>query len=153
MKNAELKILAIASMGGHWKQLLCIVSPTATDVETVYVSTHPKCATMVEGHTYYTVDDFSRWNFYKLAPVFFQAMRIICKEAPDTVITTGAAPGLIFLFAAKLLSKKTIWIDSAANVLRLSMSGKIASKFASKVYTQWEELSNAKILFAGNVLD
>ena len=153
MKDKKIKILAIASIGGHWKQLLRIVSPNFTDIETVYVSTHPKCAAMVEGHTYYTVSDFSRWDFYKSAPLFLQAIRIIRNESPDTVITTGAAPGLIFLLIAKLSGKKTIWVDSAANVLHLSMSGRIASKFASQVYTQWEELLNAKILFAGNVLD
>jgi len=153
MKDKKIKILAIASIGGHWKQLLRIVPPTFAGIETVYVSTHPKCATMVEGHTYYTVSDFSRWNFYKLVPVFFQAVRIIRKEFPNTVITTGAAPGLIFLFAAKLSGKKTVWIDSVANVLHLSMSGRIASKFASKVYTQWEGLSSKKIFFVGSVLD
>jgi UDP-N-acetylglucosamine:LPS N-acetylglucosamine transferase len=147
------KLLAVASIGGHWKQLLRIVPPTSTDIETVYVCTHPKCATMVEGHRYYSVGDFSRWNFYKIVPAFFQAIRIIRNEAPDAVITTGAAPGLIFLLAAKLLGKKTVWIDSVANVLRLSMSGKIASKFASRIYTQWKELSSPKIFFAGSVLD
>jgi len=153
MNRTKLKILAIASVGGHWIELLRITQGLETAGELVFVSTHDKCKTMVTGHKYYTVSDFSRWNFYKSIPVFFKALRILFKENADVVITTGAAPGLIFLFAAKLSGKKTIWIDSVANVLHLSMSGRIASKFASQTYTQWEELSNEKIFFAGNVLD
>jgi UDP-N-acetylglucosamine:LPS N-acetylglucosamine transferase len=147
------KLLAVASTGGHWIQLLRIVSPLNTELETVYLSTHPKCATMVENHKFYTMTDFSRWDCYKLIYVFFQAIKIIRKERPDIVVTTGAAPGMITLFAAKLFNKKTIWIDSIANVKHLSFSGKIASKFAAKTYTQWEALATSKILYAGNVFE
>jgi UDP-N-acetylglucosamine:LPS N-acetylglucosamine transferase len=149
-----VKILAVASIGGHWMQLLRIVNPAYFDIDTVvYLSTHPKCATMVEEHRCYTIVDFSRWDFYKLFPAFFQALKIIRSENPNIVISTGAAPGLIALLAAKLLRKKTIWIDSIANVQGLSFSGKIASKFVTKTYTQWEELATPKILYAGNVFE
>jgi len=152
IKNKELKILAVASIGGHWKQLLRIIPPTS-DIETVYVSTLPKLATMVEGCKYYTIEDFSRWDFYKIVPNFFQAIKILRKEKPKIVLTTGAAPGLIILFAAKLLGIKTFWIDSVANVQCLSMSGRIASKFATQTYTQWANLSTDKILYAGNIFE
>jgi len=153
MKNTELKVIAIASVGGHWVELLKITKNMETSANLVYVSTHNKCKTMVEGYRFFTIPDFSRWDFYKLFPAFLKALKIILRENADIIITTGAAPGVIFLLAGKVLGKKTIWIDSVANVLQLSMSGRIASKFASQVYTQWEELSNAKIFYAGNVLD
>ncbi|MDR0614395.1 MAG: hypothetical protein LBF82_00250 [Lactobacillales bacterium] len=147
------KLLAVASIGGHWMQLLRIVSPANSEFEIIYLSTHPKCATMVEGHKFYTMTDFSRWDFHKLFRVFFQAAKIIWKEKPDIVITTGAAPGMIALFVAKLFGKRTIWVDSIANVEKLSLSGKIASKFAAKTYTQWESLATPRILYAGNVFE
>jgi hypothetical protein len=146
------KLLAVASIGGHWIQLLRIIPPSTPEFGIIYLSTHPKCATMVEGRPYYTITDFNRWDFYKLIPVFFQALRIIRKENPDLVVTTGAAPGLIALLAAKLLGKKTIWIDSIANAQHLSFSGRIASKFVSQIYTQWEMLATSDIIYAGNVL-
>jgi len=148
-----MKILAVASVGGHWKQLLRIIPPSLADIESVYVSTHPKCGTMTEGRPFHSIRDFSRWDYYLMIPVFFQAIRIIRKEKPDAVVSTGAAPGLIALFAARLLGKKAIWIDSVANVERLSLSGKIASKFASQTYTQWEALATSKIKYAGSIFD
>lgn len=36
------KILAVASIGGHWVQLLRITRPLEEHYEVVYMSTHPK---------------------------------------------------------------------------------------------------------------
>lgn len=146
------KILAVASIGGHWVQLLRISKSLEEKYDVVYLSTHPKCSKMVEGNKYYLIQDFSRWDAWKLIPSLFRNFYIILKERPDAIITTGAAPGLVCLFAGKLLFRKTIWIDSIANVQHLSASGRMASKFATRVYTQWKDLSDNKILFAGNVL-
>ena len=145
------KVIAVASIGGHWIQLLRIARPMEEHYEMVYVSTHPKCATMVEGQKYCLTTDFSRSDAWKLIPTFFKAVKIIRKEKPDGIITTGAAPGLVFLLAGKLLGRKTIWIDSIANAEHLSASGRLASKFASRTYTQWKDLATGEIQFAGNV--
>lgn len=145
------KVMAVASIGGHWIQLLRIARPMEEHYEMVYVSTHPKCATMVEGQKFCQTPDFSRSDVWKLIPSFLNAFKTIRKEKPDAIITTGAAPGLMYLLAGKLLGKKTIWIDSIANAEHLSASGRMASKFASRTYTQWKNLAEGKIQYAGKV--
>lgn len=146
------KILAVASIGGHWVQLLRIAKPLEENYEVVYMSTHPKCQSMVGDCGFHTIMDFSRWNAWKILPVFFSALNVVRKENPHVVITTGAAPGLIVLFAAFCLRKKTVWIDSIANVNHLSLCGRVAKKFASRFYTQWKELEDRDVFFAGNVI-
>lgn len=148
----EKKIFAVASIGGHWIQLLRIAKPLEGRYEVVYLCTHSKCATMVEGHQFYQMADYSRWDAWKLIPSFFQLMKIIRKEHPVAILTTGATPGLTCLLAGKMLGKKTIWVDSIANVKHLSLSGRIASKFASRIYTQWKDLATSNITYAGNIL-
>jgi UDP-N-acetylglucosamine:LPS N-acetylglucosamine transferase len=145
------KVMAVASIGGHWIQLLRIARPMEEHYEMVYVSTHPKCATMVEGQRFHQTADFSRSDAWKLIPSFFKAVKTVWREKPDAIITTGAAPGLVFLMVGKLLGIKTIWIDSIANAEHLSASGRMASRFASRTYTQWKDLATEKIQFAGNV--
>ncbi len=147
----KLKVFAVASIGGHWVQLLRIAKALEKEFDVVYMSTHEKCATMVEGRIYYSMNDFSRWDFYKMFPELLHSIYIICKEKPSVVITTGAAPGLMCLFAAKICGIRTIWIDSIANVEHISFSGRIASKFASRIYTQWPSLAGNKVIFAGNI--
>ena len=147
----KLKVFAVASIGGHWVQLLRIAKALEKEFDVVYMSTHEKCATMVEGRVYYSMNDFSRWDFYKMFPELLHSIYIICKEKPSIVITTGAAPGLVCLFAAKICGIRTVWIDSIANVEHISFSGRIASKFASRIYTQWQSLEGNKVIFAGNI--
>lgn len=147
----KLKVFAVASIGGHWVQLLRIAKALEKEFDVVYMSTHEKCATMVEGRVYYSMNDFSRWDFYKMFPELLHSIYIICKEKPSIVITTGAAPGLVCLFAAKICGIRTVWIDSIANVEHISFSGRIASKFASSIYTQWPSLAGNKVIFAGNI--
>lgn len=147
----KLKVFAVASIGGHWVQLLRIAKALEKKFDVVYMSTHEKCATMVEGRVYYSMNDFSRWDFYKMFPELLHSIYIICKEKPSIVITTGAAPGLVCLFAAKICGIRTVWIDSIANVEHISFSGRIASKFASRIYTQWPSLAGNKVIFAGNI--
>lgn len=148
-----MKILAVASDGGHWIQLIRITKVLEQDFELVYVGTNRNQASFVSQHTFYKITNFSRTDCYKFFPVFFQTLRIILKERPDAVITTGAAPGVVTILLAALFRKKSVWIDSIANVRHLSLSGQIASLFASRTYTQWKELAKGKILFAGNVLE
>lgn len=146
----KIKILAIASVGGHWIQLLRL-KPLYDRHETIYVSTRADFKDMVKGK-FYHISDFNRNNMKGFFKAFSRLMKLMRTEKPDVVITTGAAPGLLGLVVAKLLGIKTIWVDSVANVEELSLSGRIASKFCSRVYTQWPDLAGGKIIYAGNVL-
>ena len=60
---------------------------------------------------------------------------------PDVIVSTGAAPGYIALRLGRLLGSRTIWLDSIANVERLSMSGEIVGRHADLWLTQWPQLS------------
>lgn len=146
-----MKVLAIASIGGHWIQLLRL-RPAFQDMDVVFVSTNKSFASLVVPYPFYAIKDFSRKNKLDIIKGFFEILKIIRKERPSTIITTGAAPGLIAIIVGRLLFCKTIWIDSLANVEELSMSGKIAIKFANKVYTQWAHLESEKVTYAGSVI-
>ena len=149
-----MKLLAVASSGGHWIQLLRITRPLENRFEVCYASTLSDRESSVHGGRFRLVNDFSRTDALKIVIVFIQVIRIIRSEKPDVIITTGAAPGLVMVFVGWLFGKKTIWVDSFANVDRLSLSGRIASLFVSRTYTQWKELENGKnIVFAGNVVE
>jgi UDP-N-acetylglucosamine:LPS N-acetylglucosamine transferase len=145
-----MKVIAIASAGGHWVELLRLL-PAFEGMEIIFVSTIESLASTVQGK-FYCVPDASRWNKFKVIVSFFKVFKIIINERPKVIISTGAAPGLMGLIAGRLLGSKTIWIDSVANAEKLSLSGRIAVRIANKTYTQWPELANHKIVYAGNIL-
>ena len=146
------KILAVASGGGHWIQLLRL-QEAFKGAEVVYVSTHSGYEKQVGGARFYAVTDANRWNKLKLVKMAFEVFNVIRKEKPDIIISTGAAPGLLAIVWGRLSGKKTIWLDSIANIERISMSGRIARPFASLHLSQWEHLANGKsTMFKGNVI-
>lgn len=146
------RVLAVASIGGHWIQLLRIAQPLEEKYDVVYMSTHPKCKTMVGNSRFHRFPDFSRWDAWKMIPASFKVFAVLIVERPSAVITTGAAPGLLTIICARMFGIKTIWIDSVANVQTMSACGRLARKFAKHVYTQWPDLADGvKVKFAGNI--
>jgi UDP-N-acetylglucosamine:LPS N-acetylglucosamine transferase len=146
------KILAVASIGGHWVQLLRITAGLAARYDICYVSTNAKCNTMLaEGSRFYAVADFSRWDAWRALPASFAILKILLKERPKCIVSTGATPGLLTIMIGRMLGIKTIWIDSVANVQTMSACGKIASKCAKHVYTQWPNLAHGRVKFCGNI--
>jgi len=135
------RLLAVASGGGHWMQLRRIV-PAFEGFETVYASVDQDPPAALAGQRYYRVRDASRRRPLAFAPLVPQLARILLKERPEVVVTTGAAPGLVALaLARRLVGSRTVWIDSIANVERLSTSGEQARRVADVWLTQWEHLA------------
>ena len=136
-RKLSARVLAIASGGGHWVELQRL-KPAFDDLDVVYASVYPEYAEDVPGHRFYSFRDVSRWDRFGFFVLFGQILKILFKERPGIVITTGSLPCCITLIFAKyLLGAKTIWIDSIANAKQLSSSGKLAGKFADIWLTQW----------------
>ena len=134
------QILAVASGGGHWADL-CRLYPIFAGLDVAFVSVHTSYASQVSGHRFYVMRDVSRRDRWGIVVLIPQLIRVVLKERPDVVITTGSAPALFALALAKLLVRaKTIWIDQIANVEEVSMSGSLARYVADVWLTQWPDL-------------
>lgn len=134
------KILAVASGGGHWIQLLRL-QPAFERLDVAYVGVQPSYAEEVSGHRFYAVRDVTRWDRWGIIVLVSQLIVILFWERPRVVITTGSAPGVFALALAKLLLRsKTIWIDSIANCDEMSSSGRQARRFSDAWLTQWPQL-------------
>ena len=130
------KVLAVASGGGHWKQLLRL-RPVFESYQSYYITTIDGLPQKSGVEHYYIVSDCSRDSLMSVVRTHFQILRIFITVRPDVVITTGAAPGLIALLFGRLIFSRTLWIDSIANGDQMSMSGRLARKLAHKVLSQW----------------
>ena len=140
MQN-HVKICAVASAGGHLSQLLKLAS-SWTRYEAFYITT---CDAVYDklskfGKTY-IVAECNREHPVAVLEVFYICARLVFRERPDVLISTGAAAGCIACFLGKLLGAKVIWIDSITNVQRLSLSGKMVRHIADLFLVQWPELA------------
>jgi UDP-N-acetylglucosamine:LPS N-acetylglucosamine transferase len=150
--KAPLRLLAIASGGGHWVQLLRVV-PAFDECTVAFVTVDQLYQCQVPDYRFYTVNDATRWNKFGLIAMAFRLVRIIWREGPDVVISTGAAPGYLALRIARWFGARTIWLDSIANVEQLSLSGKKIGPYADLWLTQWPHLAQPEgPHYAGSVL-
>jgi len=136
------KVLAVSSSGGHWVQLRR-VTPAFSDCEIVYVTTAASYRDEVAPCRFHAVRDATRWDRIGSAVLGGQIARIVARERPDIVLSTGAAPGCFAIVFGRLLGARTIWLDSLANVERMSLSGRLVRPFAGLWLTQWPELEGA----------
>lgn len=150
--SRKKKLLAIASGGGHWVQLLRL-RPAFEGCDVAYASVHPSSAEEVPGHRYYHFRDASRKNKFAFLSVVFRMFWIVLRERPDVIVTTGSAPALICLSFGRMAGARTLWIDSIANVKELSASGQKAARVAHQCVAQWPQVAvKNELEFWGRVL-
>jgi UDP-N-acetylglucosamine:LPS N-acetylglucosamine transferase len=146
------KILAVASGGGHWTQLMRLREVFEV-LDVAFLGVKEIYRNDVSPNRFYSIPDVSRLHKWSLPLSLLKLCWIILKERPELVITTGSAPGLLALRIAKLLGARTVWIDSIANVEEMSLSGRKAKKYADLWLTQWPHLaSDEGPFYAGSVL-
>ena len=137
------KVLAVASGGGHWVQLLRTL-PAFEGADIAYVTTLASYRQHVEPAQFYTICDANLWTKFRLARMALKMLWIIVRERPDLVISTGAACGYFALRMGKWFGARTIWVDSIANAEKLSLSGRKVGPYADLWLTQWPHLARAE---------
>lgn len=146
---SKSKILAVASSGGHWVQLMKIRSAWK-HMDAVYMSTVSEYQNELNKYAsendmdpprFYKTVVATRWQKFKLLRQLLDIVWVILRERPSYIVTTGAAPGFFAVKIGSLLGIKTVWIDSIANVEEMSLSGQKALSCADICLTQWEDLA------------
>lgn len=133
------RVVAVASGGGHWVQLLRL-RPAFGEGEICWITTKAGYRKDVTGPLH-VVRDANLWDKPGLVILFIQMAWLMLRLRPAVVVTTGAAPGFAAIFFGRLFGARTIWIDSIANAETLSGSGARAGRWADVWLTQWEHLA------------
>ncbi len=146
-------VLAVASGGGHWVQISRL-APAFTECDVHFVTTLAGVSPPIPGAPVSIISDASRSNKLGLLVLVVQVAVLILKIRPDVIVTTGAAPGLVALRIGSYLRARTVWIDSIANVEELSLSGKLAGRFADLWLCQWPAVAckHGRLRYEGAVV-
>lgn len=150
-----MKICFVASSGGHWEELMCL-NDIADEHEAIYITEEGGQASDFNKKPMYLLQQINRhernfvWHFIK---IIVKAWKIMKKEKPKLVITTGALIAFPFCVFAKIFGAKLIYIESFARVEDASLTGKLAYRFADLFLVQWEELVNIypKAIYVGGI--
>lgn len=133
-------VLAISSGGGHWEQLKRLREAWQS-YPVVYASVNPESGDEVAPARFFIVPHANRRMKLALIRCCFSVAVIVLRTRPAVVVSTGAAPGYFGIAIGKIIGARTLWLDSIANVDRLSLAGRMVRPFADEWLTQWEHLS------------
>jgi len=137
----KMKICLAASAGGHTSQLLEL-SESWRGSHTFWITTASALREMLSKYgQVYIAGECNREHLLRVIVVLLRCARIVFRERPDVVISTGAAVGCITCFFSKLFGAKVVWIDSITNVERISLSGRLVRPIADLFLVQWPELA------------
>jgi len=142
MERRAARLLAVASAGGHWVQLLRL-RPAFNGFDVIFLTTNKHCRCEADGQRVHLVNEASRWNKLALLLMAVRVMWVIACVRPDFIVSTGAAPGYIAVRLGRLIGARTIWIDSMANADELSLSGRRVGRYADLWLTQWPHLASS----------
>ena len=138
----EMKVLFVASSGGHLEEISQL-KRIAKEYENALVTEKNGFEVRNFGNRQYFVPQINRKELLflpKFIRLFFRARRILKKEKPDVVITTGALISYPFCVLQKRKHGKVIYIESFARVKEPSLSGKLIHKHADLFIVQWEDM-------------
>ena len=150
-----MKACFIASSGGHWEELMCLKA-IADEHDTVYITEDGGQARDSSLENLYRLPQINRrqkdfpWRFLKL---MFAAGKIMLREKPDFIVTTGALISFPFCVYAKLMKAKVIYIETFARVHNRSLTGRLVYPIADLFLVQWESLLEfyPKAIYVGGV--
>lgn len=149
------KILLAASSGGHLEEILAL-KPLQDRYETVLLTEETQYSVSFWQERTYLLPQVNRREIRSLlayAACFPKIWRILKKEHPDCVISTGAMVAFPALLLAKLMGIRTIFVECMFNVDTPTLTGKLSYRFVDLFIVQWPEMLKVypKAVYGGRV--
>ena len=105
----------------------------------------------MEGITYFIGHSERDWRFFQN---LWEAWRILRKERPTILLSTGAGPIVPFALVGKLLGIRSIFIEIGTQIHTPSLTGRLMYHLADRFFYQWPSLEKyfPKGVYGGTLL-
>jgi UDP-N-acetylglucosamine:LPS N-acetylglucosamine transferase len=146
-----MKVCFITSSGGHLTHLIQL-KEWWKDKERFWVTFEKEDSKSIlkDEKKYWCYFPTNR-NIKNLIKNTFLAIKILFKEKPDLIVSTGAAPAIPFFYLGKLFGAKVIYIEVYDRIEKPTITGKVVYPISDLFVLQWEE--QKKFYPKGKVLE
>ena len=136
----KLKICLVGSSGGHLTHLY-MLKPLWKDMDRFWGTFDKEDSrSLLEGEKVYSVYYPSNRSLKALIINTWRALKILPKEKPELIVSTGAASAVPFFWIGKILGAKTIYIEVFDRIDKPTITGKLVYPVTDKFIVQWEEM-------------
>ena len=139
-KIKEIKIGLVGSSGGHLTHLYQL-KKFWKDKNRFWVTFDKEDArSILEGEKVYNCYYPTNRNLKNLIRNTFVAVKVLIREKPDIIISSGAAVAVPFFYLGKIFGAKTIYIEVFDRIDKPTLTGKLVYPVTDKFIVQWEEM-------------
>lgn len=136
-KGLYMKIGLVCNMGGHLTEMLFLID--AFKEHDFFFITYNDPRIKQIKYKKYILEDIG-FNLWKMVVAFFVILKILIKEKPNIVISTGSEIAIPAFVLAKIMGIKTIYIESWCRVKNKSGTGRFLYYIADIFLVQWPDL-------------
>ena len=134
-----MKICLVGSSGGHLTHLY-MMKPFWKDKDRFWVTFDKEDArSVLKDERMYPCYFPTNRNLKMLIKNTGLAWKILRKEKPDFIISSGAAVAVPFFYLGKLFGAKTIYIEVFDRIDHATLTGRMVYPVTDRFIVQWEE--------------
>ncbi|MGQ7366496.1 PssD/Cps14F family polysaccharide biosynthesis glycosyltransferase [Streptococcus suis] len=135
-----MKICLVGSSGGHLAHLN-MLEPFWNQHERFWVTFDKEDArSILVNERMYSCYFPTNRNLKNLLKNTILALKILKKEKPDLIISSGAAVAVPFFYLGKIFGAKTVYIEVFDRIDKPTLTGKLVYPVTDKFIVQWEEM-------------
>lgn len=135
-----MKVCLVGSSGGHLTHLY-LLKPFWKDRERFWVTFDKEDArSILENEIFYPCYYPTNRNLKNLIKNTILAFKILRKERPDIIVSSGAAVAVPFFYLGKIFGAKTVYIEVFDRIDVPTMTGKLVYPVTDRFIVQWEEM-------------
>jgi beta-1,4-N-acetylglucosaminyltransferase len=148
------KLVLVCSPGGHLQQMLAL-EPSWRESERLWVTlTGADVGYLLADERVELGSGPTNRSLVNLVHNLRLAWRVLRRERPDAVLSTGAALAVPFFVVGRLLGIRCVYVESVTRTETISLSGRLVYPLAHRFFVQWPAVAERRrrAEYAGSVM-
>jgi hypothetical protein len=136
---SALDLLLVCSSGGHLAQLAALSPWTSRHRRHWVCFDTPDAVSLLRGERVTWAHHPTTRNVVNLLRNLVLAWRLLTRERPDVVLSTGAGTALPFFVVARLRGIPTVYLEVYDRIDSATLTGRLCRPFTDRMLVQWDE--------------
>ncbi len=142
MDISKAKVCVPTSSGGHLTHMRMLMPVLERAADRFWVTFDKEDAnTALAGERVYHCYFPTNRNVRNTLRNTLLAIRVLRRERPDLIVSSGAAIAVPFFLVGKLMGAKTVYVEVFDRVDAPTLTGRLVGRFTDLFVVQWPEMT------------